>query len=1467
MPFLKVVVALYDYEANTEEELTIKENNVLYVLEDDDPEWWKAKLKTEDPNENKIGLIPSNYIEPLPEIGSVVGLYKYEATNEEELTFDEGDVLVLYEQDDPDWFLVGNGTNVGFVPGNYVEVTAGQETQQAAQDAQEYGADQPGYDDQQQQSHEDDYNHDAISTPAITVSAAPATNDAPPEKDDLKFWSVNSPVRQWSIKDVEKVRVEKKHVYLDLGGAQPASFDFSAASKADAEAIFNKIQESKQKSRISRPATSTAGASATPSIRDSIISTSTYQTAPGSPHLAPAPQPEEAPDVGYDTSDNVQPQEAYQEQIPVVACEGRWAIAMYDFQAENEEELTVRENEEVWVTDYVSSDEWWRCQVDDRVGIVPASYLRWADEADPNMEQQADAEPVPEEEAHSVPVTPVPVPAAASIPVPPPQPAAVRAEEAAPKAPKEASTPAPAPAAAPAVAKPKNTRVWTDRTGTFKVEAEFLGYHDGKISLHKLNGVKIAVPVSKMSVEDVQYVEKVTGQKIVDDSVFDWYDFFIKAGIATEDALRYSTVFRTEKMDASILPELTRDVLKGLNVKEGDIIRIRKAAGTGTSSPASAEGSGNTTPKPKKSVSFATQESNVDEDNDRDLAMRLQAEEVTQARNMHLSYSEQRRQQELLDEQYARELQERENASNRTPVFGKKKDETPQRKVSRPKPSSSASASVDVSKFSKIGSMLASTPSSSSSTTSKKSSTSSKTSAPAQKNNPHTDPNLGFDDDAWEVREVMERTAKFDYDNWKVQNRENEDEWIAKFAASTAPKEPEPEPEKPAEAKAKTPEPTQPAGRPRPKAPERTESDNSLGSLNLVAPLTPTAAPSTPPPAKPSTPVPGSLEAMKLTQEEEAEKVRQQMQKIKEKQESDRVKKELEQVKAQQQMLHNALLQQATQNQQLVNHIRRMAPPPPPPRAVAVQPTGTGALPPPLVPVNPTGPLRFVPTHPTGQTSRPNPPQPTFSTASMGLPPVQQAMATGVAPQMTGVTAQPTGRANWANATPENPFGMGAVAVNGPAAPRAPQGIIAARSAPPVPPQPFANRSAPGPPPPIPAPMQTSMATGMMQNQMTGVSAPTTSAPSLNALRANNLNANMTGVAGTFQSPAMTGMNAVRPMQTGFQGNNMMSSGTPSTSVPFQTPMMTGMSMASLQPTSQPSFQGASTIGNNLTMNQMMNNSLNNNNNSNLTSTAQFQSPMLTGMQQVRPMQTGIGGMGNLNNNNNNNTLGNMGSMNSMSGGLNSNPTGLGGVSGSMTGLGNNQFSKPSMMGASSPSALSSGTFSNINNSRILQTSSPAPSFGGLSGNNLTSNNTLGTSSPMPLTAQPTGHLPMASSYMRPPPGGSLGGLGNVSPNIGTMGNQSMTGQMGQMGQMGMMNTGLGGMGSMSSGMSGSTLMPQMTGVPMGNMGMNAQQMGGMGMNSQVTGMAGLNGVNSNMGGGMGMNNNNLNNGGQFNRW
>lgn len=174
------------------------------------------------------------------------------------------------------------------------------------------------------------------------------------------------------------MRQEKKHVYLDLDGATPASFDFQASSKQEAEAIFNKIQESKQKSRISRPDTAVVSVPTLtpPSIRDSVVSTSTYQTARDSPSMSSASLPYQEP--AYNEQQAYEEEEQYQEEYvePAPVCEGRWAIALYDFTAETEEELSIRENDEVWVSDYVSSEEWWKCQVGDQAGIVPASYIR-----------------------------------------------------------------------------------------------------------------------------------------------------------------------------------------------------------------------------------------------------------------------------------------------------------------------------------------------------------------------------------------------------------------------------------------------------------------------------------------------------------------------------------------------------------------------------------------------------------------------------------------------------------------------------------------------------------------------------------------------------------------------------------------------------------------------------------------------------------------------------------------------------------------------------------------------------------------------------------------------------------------------------------------------------------------------------------------------------------------------------------
>ena len=165
------------------------------------------------------------------------------------------------------------------------------------------------------------------------------------------------------------------------------------------------------------------------------------------------------------------------------------------------------------------------------------------------------------------------------------------------------------------------TRTWTDRSGTFKVEAQFIGLKDGKIHLHKLNGVKIAVPVVKMAIEDLEYVEKVTGVSLDDEKPlsdirrrntqsakenerrksqappstskagatieqpkptkpegpeYDWFDFFLKAGVSPYQCERYAFAFNKDSMDENVLSDITPSVLRTLGLKEGDILRVMK---------------------------------------------------------------------------------------------------------------------------------------------------------------------------------------------------------------------------------------------------------------------------------------------------------------------------------------------------------------------------------------------------------------------------------------------------------------------------------------------------------------------------------------------------------------------------------------------------------------------------------------------------------------------------------------------------------------------------------------------------------------------------------------------------------------------------------------------------------------------------------------------------------------------------
>jgi hypothetical protein len=153
-------------------------------------------------------------------------------------------------------------------------------------------------------------------------------------------------------------------------------------------------------------------------------------------------------------------------------------------------------------------------------------------------------------------------------------------------------------------------REWKDKTGQFRVDAALLDYKDGKLKLHKKNGVIIEVSDEKMSPEDIEYVKRTFGKKSQsspapaaalprrsdDDDIpldvrreslaaakknkrptTDWFEFFLNAGCGLDDCDRYAKAFERDNIDESLLADISESTMRSLGLREGDIIRAKKA--------------------------------------------------------------------------------------------------------------------------------------------------------------------------------------------------------------------------------------------------------------------------------------------------------------------------------------------------------------------------------------------------------------------------------------------------------------------------------------------------------------------------------------------------------------------------------------------------------------------------------------------------------------------------------------------------------------------------------------------------------------------------------------------------------------------------------------------------------------------------------------------------------------------------
>ncbi|KAJ1866911.1 cytoskeletal protein binding protein [Coemansia sp. RSA 989] len=679
MPLVEVRRAIYAYTPADGDELEMHEDDVLYIVNNDDVDWLQAKRKQLDINEpEKQGLVPANHTEIIAPIARAKALYAYEPALEEETTLAEDEEVDIIEQDDPDWYMARTRGGYGFVPKAYVEIVSGEP--QGIVDGTNANSAAPPIPQQLPPSPKFDVPAPILDAPVPSIPPSqapvalspplppplppissgqpsaplpsePAAKPAAPktaEVDSISHFNVvlgkkkkgqkvtlgvSNPTlivdsnddtalpKRYSTGDISRCSTKKTLLTVEIGGVEPAAYDFTCSSNSEAERIADAINAARRGmfigDRMIEPQTN--------------LQQQQQQQQPPKedvPFALPGQTDEPMLSPNIDAPFVSPPSSS----MPPNSQEH--AKVLYDFSSDDPEELSVKEGDTVLILDK-SDPDWWQVREsppNGRAGLVPAAYveIQPAEALPPvpkrtetvrkaaaqvhqsslqqqQQQQQQDLPPLhieppprmetPRHTENSVAAilrgdkTPdsdnVPLQFLQKRPeeaVPPPM----------PKRPSEAAKPA---GLGP---DPSKVRTWTDGSGAYTVEAQFIKLdREGNVHLHKANSKKITVPLTKFSDADRRYVSSVTGQSLPEVKTarqrqqedakktpgrriinydWDWFDFFtLKCGITADNALKYATSFVAERLDDASIPEITVEYMKTLGVKPADIPRLERA--------------------------------------------------------------------------------------------------------------------------------------------------------------------------------------------------------------------------------------------------------------------------------------------------------------------------------------------------------------------------------------------------------------------------------------------------------------------------------------------------------------------------------------------------------------------------------------------------------------------------------------------------------------------------------------------------------------------------------------------------------------------------------------------------------------------------------------------------------------------------------------------------------------------------
>jgi hypothetical protein len=129
-------IVAYDYEPQEENEIALVEGEIVKNIIQLDEGWWQGQN-----SKGEVGLFPANFVElqasapvsapvtnpvsapaPVQKSSSAIALYDYDAQEDNEISFKEGDIITNLNFVTDDWWEGVVDGKCGLFPGNYVQV-------------------------------------------------------------------------------------------------------------------------------------------------------------------------------------------------------------------------------------------------------------------------------------------------------------------------------------------------------------------------------------------------------------------------------------------------------------------------------------------------------------------------------------------------------------------------------------------------------------------------------------------------------------------------------------------------------------------------------------------------------------------------------------------------------------------------------------------------------------------------------------------------------------------------------------------------------------------------------------------------------------------------------------------------------------------------------------------------------------------------------------------------------------------------------------------------------------------------------------------------------------------------------------------------------------------------------------------------------------------------------------------------